>query len=215
MQTIDSPRISFENACVIFKNERSGEIGYRFAGDLLPKGAIPTAVLGADGTVVQITEDPLPGGDYLWELQTSLEALCVPRSSTVAELDFGKRLDVVLALDVSESMREEDLRPFLAQFQGRPNYRIVLFNTEVRAYDGVLDMGGGSSFRTLQEYVEQFEVHPSIVLVVTDGLGPRIRPQQPSCWVWAIVPGQAGGNNWPACANPSMHTFRIRSGQQH
>lgn len=69
----------------------------------------------------------------------------------------------------------------------------------VPGFDTTSRAGGGTDFGPLSHYVDQ--VKPTRVIVVTDGIAPRIEPTDPSRWLWVLPaprPGsrQQGPPSW-------------------
>ena len=141
--------------------------------------------------------------DYSWKQPSRREsAALMPRLSS-------QSVDVIVALDTSGSVREEELRAFLAEIdalKGQVRAAITLHACDERldaqgpwhfaAWEPVrlpesLHGGGGTDFRPLFEWVEQEHLRPDLLLYFTDAQG-RFPPSEPPYPVVWLVKGKAG-----------------------
>ncbi|MBB6097792.1 putative metal-dependent peptidase [Deinobacterium chartae] len=134
--------------------------------------------------------------DYRWEMP----------DRRFSDADFilpaveGSRLEVVLAVDVSGSIRPGELRRFVSEAAAvlhafdRVEAWLLACDAEVR-YFGRISVGealptefpggGGTDFRPVFERLEQAGILPHALVYLTDGFGryPRSAPTYPVLWV--------------------------------
>ncbi len=141
--------------------------------------------------------------DYSWKQPSRREsAALMPRLSS-------QSVDVIVALDTSGSVQEEELRAFLAEIdalKGQVRAAITLHACDERldaqgpwhfaAWEPVclpesLHGGGGTDFRPLFDWVEREHLRPDLLLYFTDAQG-RFPPQEPPYPVVWLVKGKAG-----------------------
>ncbi len=141
--------------------------------------------------------------DYSWKQPSRREsAALMPRLSS-------QSVDVIVALDTSGSVQEEELRAFLAEIdalKGQVRAAITLHACDERldaqgpwhfaAWEPVclpesLHGGGGTDFRPLFDWVEREHLRPDLLLYFTDAQGhfPPGEPPYPVVW---LVKGKAG-----------------------
>lgn len=112
----------------------------------------------------------------------------------------------VVAVDTSGSMPDHVLE-YLSKLVGHTDgveFRWVAFDGTVEPFqpgEAVVG-GGGTSFSAVMDYVEgrtavnghKIDIHPDVVLMLTDGMAPPIQPEEPSKWVWLIT--ERGDDDW-------------------
>ena len=141
--------------------------------------------------------------DYSWKQTSRREsAALMPRLSS-------QSVDVIVALDTSGSVREDELRAFLSEIdalKGQVRAAITLHACDEKldaqgpwhfaAWETVrlpesLRGGGGTDFRPMFEWVEREHLRPDLLLYFTDAQG-RFPPQEPPYPVVWLVKGKAG-----------------------
>ena len=141
--------------------------------------------------------------DYSWKQTSRREsAALMPRLSS-------QSVDVIVALDTSGSVREDELRAFLSEIdalKGQVRAAITLHACDEKldaqgpwhfaAWESVrlpesLRGGGGTDFRPMFEWVEREHLRPDLLLYFTDAQG-RFPPQEPPYPVVWLVKGKAG-----------------------
>ena len=141
--------------------------------------------------------------DYSWKQTSRREsAALMPRLSS-------QSVDVIVALDTSGSVREDELRAFLSEIdalKGQVRAAITLHACDEKldaqgpwhfaAWESVrlpesLRGGGGTDFRPMFDWVEREHLRPDLLLYFTDAQG-RFPPQEPPYPVVWLVKGKAG-----------------------
>ena len=121
----------------------------------------------------------------------------------------SQSVDVLVALDTSGSVQEEELREFLAEIDALKGQ--VRANVTLHACDDKLDPngpwrfaqwetmqlpaelsgGGGTDFRPVFDWVAREHITPDLLVFFTDAQGrfPDLEPGYPVVW---LVKGKAG-----------------------
>jgi predicted metal-dependent peptidase len=117
---------------------------------------------------------------------------------TIAEMEKKKKEKVSIAfyLDTSGSCYNYAQR-FYDAAKSVPldkfDVRFFCFSTYVHEIDlkqSRLRMGGGTSFRIIEESVlKEFDKYPDGVFIITDGYGDNVVPKIPEKWFWFLTTG--------------------------
>jgi len=126
-------------------------------------------------------------------------------------------IDVFFFLDTSGSCSGLEER-FWNAARSLPDDKFTVhlytFNDAVYPVDvdtGRMNIGGGTSFDILENYVQQeiannvADGYPEAVFVITDGLGNQIQPEEPKKWYWFLT---NSGNT--SCIPEECHTFGLK-----
>lgn len=176
---------------VLYKVEGSDTVGVRRPGQFLPRRSWPIAVVASDGSVTRVTSDPLPSRSALAEMVKELQV-----EVQEAELSHVVDLDEVLEslprgsvvlVSSSLSCGGEAWFDFFTAWSKKMD-----LDLSVVAFDEAVTTSPSwtsevVSHRVAQSYVENLEVHPPRVVVVTDGYAGRIVPSSPEAWVWLVT----------------------------
>ncbi len=109
-------------------------------------------------------------------------------------------LRIVVAIDTSGSVDEHLLSEFLGEInaiiQSYPNYEIDVITADAKVQshkvflpgetlDYELSGGGGTDFRPVFEYIDQYLNYPTLLLYFTDGMGtfPENEPSYDLLWI--------------------------------
>jgi predicted metal-dependent peptidase len=115
------------------------------------------------------------------------------------QLRPNEKKDICIALDVSGSVQKDEINLFAALIQRIPydqwNPLVITFNTVVTALTkeqvktGKFDIGGGTTFQCIQEYLVKLRSYPSSIWCLTDGEGGSmdVPKQYQSRWIWVMV----------------------------
>ncbi len=119
------------------------------------------------------------------------------------------QVDVVVAIDVSGSIRDQELAAFMGEInaiKGQINARITLLACDARLSEGApwtfepweecrlpaqLKGGGGTDFRPVFQWLEGQDQQPDLLVWFTDAQG-RFPEHPPHCPVLWLVKGRAG-----------------------
>lgn len=137
-----------------------------------------------------------------------------PSRVDIRNLAAGMSRPYILAIDVSGGMDPTRTQKWIdGKTVGGESYcrEIVTFDLELHTYPDkkptrAVHHSGGTTYRKLQEYVENHPDGPS-VLVITDGFAEPIAPAHPDRWTWLITPD---GHDWPAYAPRPMRVAHIQ-----
>ncbi|MHB1299429.1 MAG: vWA domain-containing protein [Burkholderiales bacterium] len=171
----------------------------RMVGELLQPGLSWRALLSRH--LAQFARD-----DYSYQRPSRREGdMILPSLRSIGA-------DLVVALDTSGSVREEEMKEFLAEIdaiKGQLRARIILIACDANlsgngpwyfepweefrmpeSFQG----GGGTDFRPVFDWVERQEIRPDVLLYFTDAMGefPGMEPSYPVIW---LVKG-SGGVPW-------------------
>lgn len=103
---------------------------------------------------------------------------------------------VLMAIDSSGSITRSVLDRLLSVARSIPTDRVELttisFDTWVYPVDiwqnvPAIRGGGGTSFKTIENFAQQSSRYPDLIVVLTDGLAPRPTVQHPQRWFWIIT----------------------------
>jgi len=103
---------------------------------------------------------------------------------------------VLMAIDASASIRQPVLARLLGIARSVPADRIELtavsFDTRIYPVDIWEDIpairgGGGTSFQAIENFAEQLNRYPDMVVVLTDGCAKRPAVEHPKRWFWLIT----------------------------
>ncbi|HQT25581.1 MAG TPA: VWA-like domain-containing protein, partial [Burkholderiales bacterium] len=171
-----------------------GGLASRMAGELL-KSSLPWRMLLARH-LSQLARE-----DYSYHRPSRREGNVILPSLRSAEADL------VIALDVSGSVSEEEMKAFLSEIngiKGQLRARIALLACdsslsgpwvyepwEEFSLPDSFDGGGGTDFRPVFEWASKREMPPGLLVYFTDALGefPENEPAHPVLW---LVKGKAG-----------------------
>ncbi|RLA73313.1 MAG: hypothetical protein DRG78_22755 [Epsilonproteobacteria bacterium] len=109
-------------------------------------------------------------------------------------------LRIVISIDTSGSVDKELLSLFLAEInsimQSHPNYEIDIITADAKvqshrvflpgeSLDYEVSGGGGTDFRVVFEYIDNYIDYPTLLLYFTDGQGtfPKVEPSYDVMWV--------------------------------
>lgn len=115
---------------------------------------------------------------------------------TIADMDKHKKdkISIAFYLDTSGSCYSYAQRFFDAAKSvplDKFDVRFFCFSTYVTEIDlthGKLAMGGGTSFRIIEESVlKHFTTYPDGVFIITDGYGDNVVPKIPEKWFWFLT----------------------------
>lgn len=101
---------------------------------------------------------------------------------------LGRR-PIVLAIDVSGSMYPfRAAQEVWAKAFRNAGATVVRFDHDLHLDDSepILNLGGTDVSSTVQAYVENLDPHP-VVVVLSDGVAPRLAVAHPNLWHWALV----------------------------
>lgn len=134
--------------------------------------------------------------------------------------DEEERLALV-AIDTSGSMSQKVL-DYLTQLVGHTDgveFRWVAFDGVVEPFVAgeAVHGGGGTNFGNVMDYAEgrlavngqTLDIHPDVVLMLTDGYAAPIQPAEPDKWIWLITEG--GSDDWIR-AQGDMDSHKITTG---
>lgn len=121
------------------------------------------------------------------------DSLILPGETEQKLKQQNEKFRVVAFLDTSGSCYSQATR-FFNLIKTMPE---DLFELEVFSFDYYLypvDMksqrlrgGGGTSFSILKEEIDQREVSPDVIFVLTDGEAEAIYPKHPKKWIWLLT----------------------------
>lgn len=128
----------------------------------------------------------------------------------------------LIAIDTSGSIPDHVLN-YLTQLVGFTDG--VQF--EWVAFDGVVTPfkpgekvigGGGTNFQNVVDYAEgrlsvdgqRLDSHPDVVVMLTDGYAPEVRPAEPDKWIWLIT--EHGTDAWIRAQPDPMESHKITTG---
>ena len=114
------------------------------------------------------------------------------------------KLEIVVAVDTSSSISEEDFQNFFSEIvntvNGFPNYKLTLIQCDCEIQDVqefskdkpfckntqiTLKGRGGTDFTPVFEYITEKKIQPKVLLYYTDGCGayPEKKPEYPVIWL--------------------------------
>lgn len=114
------------------------------------------------------------------------------------------KLEIVVAVDTSGSIGEEDFQKFFSEIvntvNGFPNYKLTLIQCDCEIQDVqefskdkpfcrntqiTLKGRGGTDFTPVFEYITEKKIQPKVLLYYTDGCGdyPEKKPEYPIIWL--------------------------------
>lgn len=121
-----------------------------------------------------------------FSILSARDAFLLP-SEYEAEEDNGK-IDVVFFMDISGSCAEISEK-FFQSAKSIPQDKFKIdayaFNTDIIPVDLKSDRfpsGGGTSFHQLEAHLQTMKRYPSLVFVLTDGMGTTVEPEFPQKW---------------------------------
>lgn len=129
----------------------------------------------------------------------------------------------LIAIDTSGSMPQYvlDYLTKLVGFTDGVEFHWVAFDGVVvpfKAGEAVVG-GGGTNFENVMHYAEgnyevegrTLDVHPDVVVMLTDGYASPIRPAQPDKWIWMIT--ENGSDDWIRAQADPMASYKLATGE--
>lgn len=128
--------------------------------------------------------------------------------------DFGGQgvEDIVIAVDASGSISDEELSRFVAEckgilsMHGRSRVHLVACDAKVFSWETVesqdewpkfnLGGGGGTDFRPVFNEVDERGIYPSVLVYLTDGYGLAPDKEPPYPVLWVLTPNSQEPARW-------------------
>lgn len=123
--------------------------------------------------------------------------LILPTNAEIECFHLSKnKIDVHFFLDTSGSCINLAERFFTAAnslAKEKFNVRLFCFDTKVEETDlssGKIYGGGGTCFKIIEDYIQKEKLknkkYPSVVFIITDGMGSKVTPEHPTRWHWFL-----------------------------
>lgn len=128
----------------------------------------------------------------------------------------------LIAIDTSGSMPQHviDYLTKLVGFTDGVEFRWLAFDGAIEPFrpGEVVKGGGGTNFGLVMDYAEgrlavdgkTLDIHPDVIVMLTDGYASPIRPAEPDKWVWMITEG--GSDDWLRAQPDPMSSHKLTTG---